>query len=525
MGKEIITTPVRIKKFLGMNNKISDTSIDLMEAASLQNVNITEESLDQRGGSTKLNTVAFKDKTDTTAKSINGLYETQLNGNTYRVGTGGDAFKQYTGGAFVDKTGSVTITDDDDNLSSFATFFDGSGTEIVITAFESANPPIKWTGTGDAVILATPPGNFKFPIVHKNKLWVVIDDIVYYSALLNGESWDIVWDLARFRGDGEDITGLAIYADRVVVFKPSSIHFISGSSSRDLYIETVVTGDGCASGYSIQEVESRRYGNILIFLSSEGIIKGFNGTKNLLLLGDPVKPLYDTMNRGRLKYSTSANYLNRNQYWLSMAYGSGSTQDRILIYDYFNDVYSDSAGRALSSNLYHIGIKANAMATFSDSASKQMIVTGDYSGFALRQDYGLLDEAATAITSIWRGGKIDFGAPSHIKMITDLNVVTTQKSETHLRASMTTTRTSGTAAATISTGGSKWGTMTWGTDKWSAPDTKYTRLRLTPDTGELAVAGRYIIPQLYHNTASEAMIIEELIIGVTDLGLQPEYSE
>ena len=146
-------------------------------------------------------------KTDSVVKNITGIYEGILNGTRYQVGIGGDAFKQLSAGAWVDKTGAVTITDDDDIHWSFATFLNSSFADIIIAA-NGIDAPIKWTGSGNAAALSSPPGNFNFPVVHKNKLWVAVGDVVYFSALRNGESWDTSNDIARFINKGEDITGL-----------------------------------------------------------------------------------------------------------------------------------------------------------------------------------------------------------------------------------------------------------------------------------------------------------------------------
>ena len=528
MGQEKTTTPVRIKRFLGLNTKISDTAIHMWESSGLQNVNITEESVEQRKGSTKLNTVAFKEKSDTTAKGIVGLYSGRLNGTNYQVGVGGDSFRQYTGGAFVDKTGAVTLTDNVNKLASFATFYDSGATNEIIIACKDGDAPIKWTGTGNAAALGgTPPTNFKYPLVHKNKLWVVVGDFVYLSGLRDGESWDLTNDVLRFAGGGGDITGIKVFSDRVIVFQPDAISAVSGTDPlSNMYIETIVSGEGCASAYSIQEIESRRHGNILAFLSTEGTVKGFNGSKNLLQLSDPAKPLYDQMNRSRHAYCSSANCRALNQYWLTMSLSSDTTHSQILIYDYFNDRFTnDETGKPLSSNLYHTGITANAMSIFSSSAGTEYLVTGDYSGFALHQDIGLSDEGTTIIESKWQTGKMDFGSPSHVKMLTDMNVQTTQSSATNMSVTATTQITGGTAALTIASAGGLWGTLVWGTGNWSSPSTKYTACKMIPTVGESAVLGRYILTQLSHNVADEAMRVEELIIGVTDLGMQPEFTE
>lgn len=525
MGKEINTSPFRLKQFLGLNQRITDTAIDPREAAGLENVNITEESLRQRLGSEFLNSVAFKEKTNTTAVSITGIYETTVNGTQVRVGTGGDSFREYVSLNWTDRTGAVTITNDADIHFSFATFYDNANAEIVIAA-NGTDAPLKWTGSGNASALATPPGNFNFPVVHKNRLWVAVDDIVYFSDYRDGETWDTLLNLARFDHRGEDITGLYKYADQIIVFQKTAIHAISGGSNRDLFIQTIVSGEGCASGFSIQEVESRKYGNILIFLSNQGIIKGFNGSKNLLKLGDAAPDLFSSMNVGRHPQSVSMNYKKLGQYWLALTYGTGTENNQIVIYDYRNDFYTDEKGRQLSSILYHTGINANAMNIWYTNLG-EIPVTGDYNGFALQQDKGLLDEEASPIRSTWLTGRFDFGAPNNVKMLSDFAIVTTQSTTTEMSITATTKNYSGISSLSIPAAGGLWGSMVWGTGLWSSPSTEYTRAEFTLSDPSLegAIIGRYHQFQFNHSDPDEAMVVEEVIIGVTDLGYQPEYLE
>lgn len=527
MGQETTTTQVKFKTFLGLNTKMSDTDIDVREAAALLNVYSYQGGVRDRKGSTFASSNAFKDKTDTTAKAITGLYTGFLGGTQYYVGTGGDAFKEFTGGAWTDRTGAVTITDSANNLSKTVTFFSSAAADIFITGFEAGIAPIKWTGSGNAAALASPPGNFKYPVVHKNKLWVSIDDIVYFSALRNGESWDTTNDIARFQGDGEDVTGLASYKDVIVVFKNTSIHVISGSSNRDLFIQQVISGDGTNSPYSIQLVDSKRYGRILVFVNKDGIIKGFNGSNTLLPLGDYAESLFQEMNGARLRYVSSMLVPQYNQYWSSLSFGADSTHSQIAAYDYFNDTYTAQDGRPLSSIFYHVGINANAMAIWPTSGVNTPYC-GNYDGQLLQMDDGLSDEeSGDAIQATWSTGKVDFGDASVHKMLSDLNTVTTQTSDTTLAVTVTTDLASGLGTETIDAAGDLYGEGIYGTALYSGPATSYTRFELTPQpsTSEEPVSGRYFIFRLTHNTSAESMRIEEFLAGVTNLGQEAQYTE
>jgi hypothetical protein len=167
------------------------------------------------------------------------------------------------------------------------------------------------------------------------------------------------------------------------------------------------------------------------------------------------------------------------------------------------------------------------MGRFTTGADIGYTVTGDYDGFALHQNSGLTDEATTAISSKWQTGKVSFGAPDKVKMITDLNLQTTQSTATNVSLTVTSQNISTTSTSTISIdpAGGLWGTMIWGTGLWSAPSTRYTRARLTRSEGEGAMIGRYFIFQLNHSLINEAMEVNEMLMGVSDLGIQPEYVE
>ena len=524
MGKEINTSTMRIKQFLGINQRVSDMSIDPREAAGMENFSITEESLIQRKGSEVLTTV-FKDKTDTNVKVPTGLYEGTLGTTIYQVGNGGDAFKQWVAGAWTDRTGAIVLTDSADLQFSYATFIDTAVADVIIGG-NGTDAPFKWTGAGAATALAVSPGNFNFPVVHKNKLWVAVGDIIYFSGIRNCDSWDLALDLVRFENKGEICTGLVRYSDMIVVFQKTQISVITGSSNRDLFAQTIVSGEGCASGFSIQEVESRRYGNILVFLGNDGTLKGFNGTKNLIKLGEPIAPLMRTMNQTRLSKAVSANYKKLGQYWCTLTYASGTQNDQVIIYDYINDYHQAESGRPLSTCLYYTGIKANCMAIWTAS-SVDLLVTGNYNGFVIQQDSGNLDEETTAIRSNWLSSKIDFGAPQNVKLLSDCNLVTTQSTTTNMSLNAVSEDTAGSATLNIAAAGGLWGSMIWGTDLWTAASTTYTRAELTMTDPDLegGVYGRYIQFQFVHAGLNETVEVEELILGVTDLGHQPEYVE
>lgn len=516
-----------LKRFYGINTKVSDIDLAIGESFGLTNVNLTEESLEQRFGSELISTNIFVDS-GANPVPITGLFSDKLNGVVRQVGTGGDRFQEFIGGAWVNVTGAVTLTSNPNLHTTFTKFKDNAADDVYIIA-NGTDAPIKWTGVGNAVALVGPPGNFQFQAVHKNKLWVNVDQIVYFSAILDGETWNLTRDVIAFSGNGGAITGIVPYNDRLVVFQNKSISMVYGSEYRDIYVEEVVSGEGCVSGFSPVVINSRRLGTVIIYLSSDGYFKAFNGTRSPVKIGEVAQsPLFSSMNPTRWPQAIGVDYEKRNQYWLAMTYGSGATNDQVVLYDYFNDVHSHpTTGRAISTVLNHENLAINAAAIF-ESANGPILVTGDYEGRLLQQDSGLNDIDNETIEFSWLSSKIDFGDPTHVKLVVDQNVLTTQYSDTNLELRVSSDQRRGISEKLIRVNGnSRWGTMIWGVGRWAANTPVYTRMAMVQDpaTDEGGVYGRYIQFQFLHSTPNERLKIEEFLMNITDLGEQQEYIE
>ncbi|MBP9706761.1 MAG: hypothetical protein KBD78_03905 [Oligoflexales bacterium] len=383
MGLERNAGPTAFSTFRGLNTKLSEISITSREASDLQNVLLQRETIDVRYGCDIFTTTQMIE--GGAAKPGTGLFQAVLSGSTYQVVTSGTKIYSMTGaGVLADITGAVTLTDSQNLLFSFSKFKNSSGNDIIIAA-NGLDAPIKWTGSGNAATLAgSPPANFKYILVRKNRLYGSDGEFVYHSALLNGESWDALNWVARFSSQGiytNEVTGLAKYGDNLVIFKEDAIFMFSGENFTDGYIDEVVTGDGCISGHSIVEVASRRFGNILVFVNRNGELKGFNGTKNLINISEHIDNTLQTYNQSRFKYSCGVNYKKYNHY-LSSYTSAGTTSNKLIAHDYFLDGYSGEGDRE-STMLLHSGIAANYLRMM-DSGGVESLFSTTYDGWVLK---------------------------------------------------------------------------------------------------------------------------------------------
>lgn len=402
MGLERNTNPVASSSFRGLNKKLSSISISSREATVMQNYILTQETLQVRNPFTLFTTSQFSE--GGVAKPITGIAQCVLGTTTYQVVTGGTKIKSCSSsGALTDITGAVTITDSANNLMNFVKFKDGSANDILIGA-NGVDAPLKWTGTGNAALLGgTPPADFKYLIVHKNRLWGTSGEFIYHSDLLDGETWDSINWVYRFASQGKitnEITGIGVLGDNLVFFKEDAIAVLSGESFQDGYIQTIVV-DGAISGFSVVPISSRRYGSILAFVNKNLEIKGFNGSKDLIHLSDPIDSFLNSYNKSRASYVSAINSNTLKQYICTISRANSQTHDTMIGYDYYLDGFdSDPEGKipVESTCMPYYGIGANYLSTLTIDANENIYV-GTYDGWVLQYD-------ATAKKDIVRASEI-----------------------------------------------------------------------------------------------------------------------
>ena len=411
MGLEKTTQPIAFTSFRGLNTKLSDISARSREATSLENVNLFKETVDVRKGSRLFTTTQAIEAGE--PKPYTGFFETVLGSSVKRVATAGTKiYSLSTSGVLADITGAVTITEGQDNLFSFAKAKDSGGNDIIV-ACNGVDAPIKWTGAGNAAALGgTPPGNFKHITWRKNRLYGTDGEFIYHSDRLNAESWDALNWVLKISSSGiytNEMTGLCSFGDYLALFKEDLIKLFSGENFTNGFLLDGVTGDGCMSGYSPVEIPSRRHGNIIAFVNRNLEIKGFNGTKDLISLSDPIDNNLHSYTQTRARYISAVNYKKFNQYYATYTRG-GETHNRIVAYDYFLDGFEQGEDPE-STMLIHSNINANYVGIMS-YLGREALFSGTYDGWILlhgegdRQDVMAASQIEPAPTGAVRVGNV-----------------------------------------------------------------------------------------------------------------------
>jgi hypothetical protein len=357
-------------------------------------------SVKKRGGYTAINTTAYN-----SGATWNGLkWFEKSDGNSYLIGVCGNKLVSatsisQTATPFTDRTGALTLTAGNNNHVSWAIHLD------TVLGTNNVDVPFKCVGSSAGDVMTVPTGLTKAKFVIVFKGYTILANVtvsatahksrLYWSAIDSISTWDD----ADFRGlginDGQEITGIAVLGESLIVFKNRYIWVgaFTGDSDIPFVFEKARSTVGAIAGWSIQEVE-----NGLVFRSYDGYYY-FDGN-NSFKISDKITPNLDEFASSRYKDVQSIYYQNKNMYISSETLSGGTSHNRNVVWNSMNNAWSP-----------YTGIAANCFERVFVSG-KEYIIFGDYSGYTYLMDNGLTDypaNAATAINGYYYSKWFDYG--------------------------------------------------------------------------------------------------------------------
>lgn len=369
----------------GLNSTAGPLGVADNEASDLLNMDFDKfGSALKRYGYTALNTTAI-----TGATKVNFLYwfEKQ-DGTRYAVCIHNSKLRKMDDldGTWDDITGSLTLSAT--ALVDAETFLD------TIIATDNTNTPFYWSGTGDGATMTLPTGLTRCKFIKQFQNYCIVANCTvsaseyksrfYFSTIKTIATWNVAdfYDVAK--DDGQEITGLKVLGDRLVIYKNRSIYIAMFTGDADIPFVIYKTNSsvGCASHWSIQEVENGH-----VFLSYDGLYY-FDGN-NSYKISDKITATLTALSKTYLTTSISAVYKSKNRYILGVTSGGGSSRDKVIVWDYFNKAFSVYSGMAPCS-----------LATFYVNGVDERVYFGDYSGFVYRTDTGNSDYPLNTETAI-----------------------------------------------------------------------------------------------------------------------------
>ena len=450
----------------GLNDKLSPIIIKDEEASDLQNVEFTVGGAIKKRNGYSSDNAAF-------VGQITGIYHyVQNDGTDFLIETGDTSIfnAPAINGFPKDITGALTITSNSSALFDFTT----ANNNLIAT--NKTDQVITWNGTGNATDLTAAPQG-RYIEFHQNIVFIAncstdttgaADEEpsrLYFSNVLDETTWTSTDFIDIAKDDGTEITGLVVLLDTLYIFKDNSIFRLSGTNRDDFTLARMVTAIGCVSGHSIQVINNK-----IIFNSQDGIYI-YDGGINVTKISTRIEDTLDGIDTSRFEQFTSANFQRKNQYWLGTTSSAASTNDLILVYDYFNDAWTK-----------YVGIEANAMAIVRDSTGKEQLYTGEFDrGAIFLQNVGDNDDGI-AINGFYQTKWFRFPTLKSSELILRLIRVFAEEEgnwDLTIEAKQDFATTSTSNTMTLTGSGGVWGTAVWGTDVWGGEGVIVGRFPLT----------------------------------------------
>ncbi len=318
-----------------------------------------------------------------------------LTANAYTFTVSGVSVTPTAGATYTNNTVTFTVVS--------ASLVGGAGTIIATGAgAPSASGTLTKTGgTGDSTITFTLYGvdanitKAKYVEAYNNYVFLANVSVgsttyptrLYWSNLQDPTTFLTTSFIEVAMNDGQQITGMKVLGDNLIIFKTRSIYTISFTGDPDIPFILQAGGKsnsdvGCVSPFSIQEVT-----NGLVFLSFDGLyyFDGSNSTK----MSDRINPTILGLNNTRLSQARSMVQHNKHRYLISVPSSSSTTNDTVITWDWYLNAFS-----------VYSGINASSMCTTFTSGYNEKLYFGDYAGFYYQMDNGPDDYPLNVQTAI-----------------------------------------------------------------------------------------------------------------------------
>lgn len=326
------------------------------------------------------------------ASPVTGLYQmTFKSGATRFVAAAGSALVKDGGsGSWTSIKGALTFTSGAANLFSFARvnnlLIGTNGVDPLWQYNDSTDPAVVVTGSPPTVVKCVT--DFYNRVVALNMTWsdgTVSPARIGWSVINNPNDW------ANFgSGFAEPVLnagqvgrGIGKVGNEAFIFFDQSIY------------RMVPTGDGAipfqfpahdqtVGAVNQQSIVTAPTIGTLFFVGPRGIYQMQTPSYRPTRISKPLDGIWDNVNKTKLAGVVAAVFAKKNEVWFAVPYGSGTTNNMVLVYDYERNAWT------VFDNL-----AANFLASYLDGSSIGQIAHGDLSGFVFSNETGSTDNGTT----------------------------------------------------------------------------------------------------------------------------------
>jgi hypothetical protein len=261
--------------------------------------------------------------------TVSGLFDYQDGTRLIATATDGKVYERTAGDFSQASSGSGFNTGTDVRWSG-GMFYSGTSTASILVFSNGVDSPKKYThGAGVAALGGSPPSTGKFFVSWLARAVLSIGDTLYFSRVNDCEQWGVSnggFEIQIDRGSG-DITGLADFAEYLIIFKRNKILVMSPDTSFTVSDATSVSSNiGTAAHATIKEAPSYT-GTQLLFMSDQGISglipTSATGKFFVRNVSSPIKPVLDRIAKGKMATAWADFNQDRLEYMAN--YGTTTT--------------------------------------------------------------------------------------------------------------------------------------------------------------------------------------------------------
>jgi hypothetical protein len=208
-----------------------------------------------------------------------------------------------------------------------------------------------------------------------------------YARVSGPDDWDVLATFPVSEGDGDAIVGGRVFYDQIVVCKDNSTHSIYATFSGTTYpayrwAQTPISyAHGLASHRSMVEAEGQ-----LFWWTPRDVVR-YDGS-TVQKVSSPIDPTIAGQEPTRLWAIVGGRLRAANQLWWAYTPSGGSTNTRVLRYDYVQEAWLPSTGQTLP-------LLANVL-----SGGQDILLSVTSAGRVLQQGSGTTFDGSNISSSI-----------------------------------------------------------------------------------------------------------------------------
>jgi hypothetical protein len=264
----------------------------------------------------------------------------------------------------------------------------------LLAVMNGIDAPRKYDGTTLATMGGSPP-HAPYGVAHKNRFWMAKESRLYFSDLLDMESWPVLNFIDIMPNDGDTITGMLVYGDYLILTKQHSTWMLLGDGTSTFRIKRIHADRGAYAPRSLCVVNQ-----MLCMASDDGVY--FSDFTQPVLVSERMKKTWAGLNKRRL--NLIASYFHENKLYICVPDGTDQRNSLIIVYDALRQAFAGE----------FTGWPVSCFIDFREGGQKNVFFGRSDRGNLTQINTGYNDNNA-AINTVYTSKAMSFGSSQIVK--------------------------------------------------------------------------------------------------------------